>query len=36
MEELFNILWDSSEKINTMVLEQTVEDLKNQRSCSVR
>ena len=36
MEELFNILWDSSEKIKTRVLEQTVEELKIQRSCSAR
>ena len=28
MEALFNKLWDFSEKINTRVLEQTVEELK--------
>ena len=36
MDELFNILWDSSEKINTRVLDKTFEKLKNQRSCSAR
>jgi len=31
MEELFNILRESSDKINTRVLDQTVEELKNQQ-----
>jgi len=31
MEELFNILRDSSDKINTRVLDQTVEELRSQQ-----
>jgi DNA-binding HxlR family transcriptional regulator len=31
MEELFNILKDSSDKINTRVLDQTVEELRSQQ-----
>jgi len=36
MEELFNILKDSSEKINIRVLDQTVEELRNQQELLIK